>query len=110
MIVSDSTSLPLPRGAGRPIDQQTLDDLRRIVGPQHVLTTDGDVEPYSRDATPLFRARPGVVVLPASTGEVSAVLRMASERGIPVTPRGPAPTWRPRRSPSTGASCSCSRG
>ena len=87
-MIPSLSPLPLPRGAGRPIDEATLEDLRRIVGPTHVLTTDGDVEPYSRDATPLFRARPGVVVLPASTGEVSAVLRLATERGIPVTPRG----------------------
>jgi len=88
MIPDTVTSLPLPAGAGRPVDAATVDELRRIVGAQHVLTSDGDVEPYSRDATPLFRARPGVVVLAATTGEVSAVLRLATERGIPVTPRG----------------------
>lgn len=65
-----------------------LDDVRQIVGEQYVLTADGDVEPYSRDATPLFRARPDAVVLPATTEEVAAVLALASSRGIPVTPRG----------------------
>jgi glycolate oxidase len=70
------------------IDHSVLDDLRRIVGDQHVLTTDGDVEPFSRDATPLFRARPDAVVLPSDTGQVSAVLAMATRYGIPVTPRG----------------------
>ena len=88
MGLQTQTALALPRGAGRPIDADSLDALRRIVGAEHVLTTDGDVEPYSRDATPLFSARPGAVVLPASTGEVSAILRLATERGIPVTPRG----------------------
>jgi glycolate oxidase len=65
-----------------------LDELRAIVGPEHVLTTDGDVEPFSRDATPLFRARPDAVVLPADTQQISAVLRLATRHGIPVTPRG----------------------
>lgn len=65
-----------------------LDELRAIVGADHVLTADGDVEPFSRDATPLFRARPDAVVLPATTGEVSAVLTLATRHGIPVTPRG----------------------
>lgn len=65
-----------------------LDELRGIVGPKHVLSLDGDVEPFSRDATPLFRARPDAVVLPGSTEEVSAILALASRRGIPVTPRG----------------------
>ena len=65
-----------------------LDELRGIVGAPHVLTTDGDVEPFSRDATPLFRAKPDAVVLPATTREVSAVLALATRHGIPVTPRG----------------------
>jgi glycolate oxidase len=78
----------LPDGADRPVPPAVLDELRRIVGAEHVLVSDGEVEPYSRDATPLFRARPGAVVLPAATREVAAVLRLASAHGIPVTPRG----------------------
>lgn len=63
-------------------------ELRAIVGADHVLTSDGDVEPFSRDATPLFRARPDAVVLPADTAEVSSVLALATRRRIPVIPRG----------------------
>ena len=67
---------PTPAMTGATTDQRrfgTLDArlceaLRAIVGAEHVLTTDGDVEPYSRDATPLFRARPDAVVLPAAIG------------------------------------------
>ncbi len=65
-----------------------LDALRGIVGAAHVLVSDGDVEPFSRDATPLFRARPDAVVLPGSTEQVAAILRLATEHRIPVTPRG----------------------
>ena len=65
-----------------------LDPLRAIVGAEHVLTSDGDVEPFSRDATPLFRARPDAVVLPATTAEVADILRLATETGTPVVPRG----------------------
>ncbi len=65
-----------------------LDRLRAIVGAEHVLTSDGDVEPFSRDATPLFRARPDAVVLPATTAEVAEILRLATETGTPVVPRG----------------------
>lgn len=71
-----------------PLTPTLVDRLRAVVGPVHVLVADGDVEPYARDATPLFRARPDAVVLPASTAEVSAVLRLATEHRIPVTPRG----------------------
>ncbi|HMO10919.1 MAG TPA: FAD-binding protein, partial [Actinotalea sp.] len=62
--------------------------LRRVVGDAHVLRAAGDVEAYARDATPLFHARPDVVVLPRAAAEVAAVLRLASERGVPVVPRG----------------------
>jgi glycolate oxidase len=79
-------STSVVRGVG--LTPAILDRLRAIVGAEHVLTTDGDVEPFSRDATPLFRARPDAVVLPATTAEVSDILRVATETGTPVVPRG----------------------
>lgn len=39
-------------------------------------------------ATPLFRGVPDVVVWPRSAREISAILRLATERRIPVVPRG----------------------
>jgi glycolate oxidase len=65
-----------------------LDALRRIAGDDHVLAGDADVEPFARDATPLFRARPDAVVLPGSTEEVAAIMRLATAERIPVVPRG----------------------
>ena len=65
-----------------------LDRIRGLVGERYVLTSDGDVEPFSRDATPLFRARPDAVVLPRTAAEVAAILSLATEHRIPVTPRG----------------------
>jgi glycolate oxidase len=67
---------------------EVLAELRSIVGDENVLHTDGDLVPFSRDATPLFGGRPDVVVLPSSTAEVAAVLRLATSRRIPVIPRG----------------------
>lgn len=75
-------------GVSAGVPQQVLDELRAIVGERHVLTSDGDVEPYSRDATPLFRARPDAAVLPADVDQVSAVLALANRHRVPVTPRG----------------------
>lgn len=70
------------------LDAAVLAELRGIVGDAFVLVSDGDVEPFSRDATPLFRARPDAVVLPATTEQVSAVLALATRCGVPVVPRG----------------------
>ena len=70
------------------VDAALLRELEDIVGRAHVRHTDGDVAPYSRDATPLFTAQPDAVVFPASTDEVAAVLRLATARRVPVVPRG----------------------
>ncbi len=70
------------------LTETVLDELRSIAGDPYVLTTDGDVEAFSRDATPLFHARPDAVVMPADTGQVSEILALATRTGVPVTPRG----------------------
>ncbi len=70
------------------LDAGVLRQLRAIVGADHVLDAPGDVEPYARDATALFHHRPDAVVLPSTVDEVAAVLKLATARSIPVTPRG----------------------
>ena len=50
-------------------------ELEAIVGAEHVRTEPGDVEPYSRDATPAFRAVPDAVVWPRTAEEVAAILQ-----------------------------------
>jgi glycolate oxidase len=62
--------------------------LAAIVGKDHVRSDEGALVTFSTDATPLERARPDVVVFPATTEEVAAVLRVANERRVPVVPRG----------------------
>jgi glycolate oxidase len=66
-------------------------ELKRIFPAERVLTGGLERKMYSYDSS--FKARfhsfvPDAVVLPKSTGEVSAVMRLASGQGIPVVPRG----------------------
>jgi glycolate oxidase len=70
------------------LDHRVVAELAAIVGADHVRHGRGDVEPYTRDATPAFRAEPDVIVWPRTAAEVGAVLRLATERAIPVVPRG----------------------
>ncbi|MGE3288633.1 MAG: FAD-binding oxidoreductase [Pseudonocardia sp.] len=70
------------------LDRGVIAELEAIVGAEHVRTAPGDVEPYSRDATPVFRGTPDAVVFPRTAEEVAAVLRLATRHHIPVTPRG----------------------
>ncbi|WP_205740468.1 FAD-binding oxidoreductase [Haloactinopolyspora alba] len=70
------------------VDDGVVARLRAIVGAEHVKVDDGAVAAFARDATPLYAARPDVVVLPGSTEEVAAVMRLATSERLPVVPRG----------------------
>ncbi|MEM2321141.1 MAG: FAD-binding oxidoreductase [Candidatus Bathyarchaeia archaeon] len=66
--------------------------LRRIIGGEWVISERELIESYLYDETPTpIRPKPAehlILVKPASTGEVSAILRIANEYGIPVFPVG----------------------
>ena len=62
--------------------------LAAAVGEQHVFTRPEDLRTYECDGLTSFRERPGAVVLPGSTEEVAAVVRIARAAGVPVVPRG----------------------
>jgi glycolate oxidase len=64
-------------------------ELQDALGPDSVLTDPDVTAAYARDQAMLADAGlPAAVALPRSTEEVSAVLRLASRRGVPVVPRG----------------------
>jgi glycolate oxidase len=65
-----------------------IDRLIALLGREHVLTEREDLIPYSFDATAVLRQMPGVVVFPASTSEVAAVIRLAAEHKVAVVARG----------------------
>ena len=75
------------------ITAEIKNDLRNIVGWEHVLDSDVDRFGYSYDASflPLLPAsKPDAIVRPSTTEEVSQVMAIAYEHAIPVTPRGAA--------------------
>jgi glycolate oxidase len=62
--------------------------LREIVGAAQVLTSPEDTIPYGFDGTAALKGPVGVVVLPGSTQEVSAVVKLANEHGVTIVTRG----------------------
>ena len=66
-----------------------IEKLREILGPAKVLTSLEDCIAYSYDGT-FAQSLPDVAVLPESTEEVAAVVRIAAEHRLPVVPRGMA--------------------
>ncbi len=75
----------------RPVTPEIVEELRAIVGERNVLYGEPErMQDYAHDevADPEYAHMPDVVVKPGSAGEVSAILRLANQEVIPVTPRG----------------------
>jgi glycolate oxidase len=70
------------------IDARQIEQLRKIIGKENVLTSPEDMVSYSYDAMNLWAHKPDCVVLPVDAAGISAVLKFANENNIPVTPRG----------------------
>ncbi len=69
------------------ITSDLLDSLTSIVGPAHVKTDAVSLIGYGTDA--LKRGTPAdIVVLPGTTQEVAAVVRLCATRRLPIVPRG----------------------
>ncbi len=68
--------------------ERLVNDLAGIVGRSNVLTSEEDRKVYSYDGTSTWTHKPDMVVFPTETRHVEAVLKLANENGIPVTPRG----------------------
>src|SRR4051812_47800166 len=66
---------------------QLLDQLRAIVGAQHVLT-EGDLTQWEEDWRKRMRGKALAVVRPGSTQEVANVVRACADAGTSVVPQG----------------------
>jgi len=68
--------------------EQFISRLAQIVGRANVLSAEEDRKVYSYDGTSNWIHKPDLVVFPTETAHVAAVLKLADENRIPVTPRG----------------------
>src|SRR2546428_12399426 len=62
-------------------------ELSTLLGTRYVLHTPYDLMMYEYDAS-IDRSTPDVVVLPATTEEVAAIVKIAARHSVPVVPRG----------------------
>jgi glycolate oxidase len=53
-----------------------LTELRNITGPRALITSHEELHTYDSDALTNFRTMPQAVLLPSSTAEVQAILRL----------------------------------
>ncbi len=83
-----SIALPTPNPSILARRDDIIAGLRRILPEDAVISSETERRAFETDALTAYRAVPLAAVLPASTEEVSAVLRFCNEQGIPVIPRG----------------------
>src|SRR5690606_39374674 len=62
--------------------------LVEVVGASYVFTDDETLHEYGKDHTEDLVFPPSIIVKPASTQEVSAIMKLAYENEIPVVPIG----------------------
>ena len=65
-----------------------LDRLAQIVGMDGMVRDDAELLTYETDGLVKLRSRPGAVVLPTSTEQVQAVVKLCHETGVPFVARG----------------------
>jgi glycolate oxidase len=59
-----------------------------IVGPDNLLVDEESRVLYGKDDTEDFAFPPEVILKPSNAGQISEILKLANEYGVPVTPRG----------------------
>jgi glycolate dehydrogenase FAD-linked subunit len=81
---NDNRSAPIPAHPANVLHER----FAAIVGAKNAITSESQLRTYECDGLLGFRVRPAVVVLPATTEEVAACVKLARELGMPVVPRG----------------------
>ena len=77
-----------PEGAvGMSADRSFAAACEAVVGSANVLTAAADMEAYAHDFWRIIQGRPALVVRPADTGQVAAVVRLAAEHGVALVPQ-----------------------
>ena len=69
------------------MDQSIIDQIEKVVGKEGYSTEPAVLYTYGFDAS-IFHSTPDIVVQPATTEQVSEIMKIAYANKIPVTPRG----------------------
>ncbi|MEM8728290.1 MAG: FAD-linked oxidase C-terminal domain-containing protein [Pseudomonadota bacterium] len=80
--------MPKPNAAVLSAKAHVVRRLRAVLADDAVISDPAETRAYECDALSAYRCPPLAVVLPGSTEEVSAVLKICHEEDVPVVPRG----------------------
>lgn len=70
------------------MSQELLSRIASVVGPNGLLTEPADTAPYLEEERGLYHGTALAVVRPASTAEMSEVVKLCAEAGVAVIPQG----------------------
>jgi len=65
-----------------------IDDVRSRFGPKAAITDRADVEPWLTDWRGRYHGKARAILSPSSTEEVSAIVALAGQLGVPLVPQG----------------------
>jgi len=68
--------------------KQFIDELRSRFGDKAAITDPADIEPWLTDWRGRYHGQAAAILSPASTEEVAAIVRLASEKKVPLVPQG----------------------
>jgi FAD/FMN-containing dehydrogenase len=71
-----------------PLSPELIAKFKMIVGDKYAVTDQNDIAPYVTEERDLYHGRSPLVLRPASTAEVSAICKLASEHKIALVPQG----------------------
>ncbi|MFC6758591.1 FAD-binding protein [Sulfitobacter porphyrae] len=80
--------MPIPDASVLARKARIVARLRDVLPGDAVIDDPRETRAYECDALTAYRCAPMVAVLPSTTAEVSAVLRICHAEGVPVVPRG----------------------
>lgn len=80
--------MPIPSQSVLTRKSQVVERLQKVLPTDAVIHDVMETRAYECDALTAYRCPPMVVVLPSTTDQVAAVLRICHEEGVPVVPRG----------------------
>ncbi|MEX1661018.1 FAD-linked oxidase C-terminal domain-containing protein [Thioclava sp. 15-R06ZXC-3] len=80
--------MPIPNADLLANKAQIVARLREVLPRDAVIDDPAETRAYECDALSAYRCQPLAVILPRSTAEVSAALKLLHELGVPVVPRG----------------------
>jgi len=80
--------MPIPNSSILARKARVVERLQAVLPPNAVIFDENETRAYECDALTAYKCAPMIAVLPSTTEEVSDILRICHQEGVPVVPRG----------------------